>query len=113
MTVLEMMIVLAVIALATLLLGGAVAGLTKDAIVENSNELVAIMRRARTLAIEHGELHRVTIDVDKGAYVVEVCKGSLALKRNEGLRADEEQKKLALERAKARLQGMPTDTSAA
>ena len=111
MTVLEMMIVLAIIAMATLLLRMGVGALTKDAIVENSNELIAIMRRSRTLAIEHGEMVRITMDMDKGAYVVEECKGSLALKRNEVLTADPEKKKLALEQAKARLQGMPVDTS--
>ena len=111
MTVLEMMIVLAIIAMATLLLRAGVGVLTKDAIVENSNELIAIMRRSRTLAIEHGEMVRLTMDMDKGAYVVEECKGSLALKRNELLSADPEKKKLALEQAKARLQGMPVDTS--
>jgi hypothetical protein len=68
-----------------------------------------VMRRASTLAIEHGQLHRVTIDLDKGTYVVEVCTGAMAIERNEQLKPDEEAKKRALAKGKNQLLGMPAD----
>jgi len=111
MTILELMIVLAIIGSAALLLRTGFRLITKADLVENSTELAAIMRRASTLAIEHGEMHRVVLDLDKQVYVVEVCRGSLSIARNETLRADEDQKKRALDRARERLAGMPADTS--
>jgi general secretion pathway protein H len=111
LTLLELMIVLAILGAATLLLGSGFRLLTKADLVENSNELAAILRRTSTLAIEHVELHRVVLDLDKQAYVVEVCKGQLSIARNEALRADEDTKKRALDRAKDRLNGMPADTA--
>jgi general secretion pathway protein H len=113
MTVLEIMIVLAIIGSAALLLRTGFNLISKADLVENSTELAAIMRRASSLAIEHGELHRVVLDMDKQVYVVEVCRGSLSIARNETLRANEEEKKRALDRAKERLAGMPQDTSSA
>ena len=113
MTILELMIVLAILAAATLLLRTGFRVFTKADLVENSTELAAILRRASTLAIEHGEMHRVLIDLDKQVYVVEMCQGSLAVARNEVLRADPEEKKRQLERAKERLLGMPPPGAAA
>jgi general secretion pathway protein H len=111
MTLLEIMIVLAIVGLLTLLLGLAYRVLGKADLVEDSNELVAILRRTSTLAIEHGELHRLVLDLDKQAYVVEVCRGQLSIQRNEALRADEETKKRAIDKAKDRMAGMPADTA--
>jgi general secretion pathway protein H len=111
MTLLEVMIVLAILAAGTLLLRGGLRALTQADLVEDTNELAGMLRRASTLAVEHGEMHRVTLDLDAQAYVVEVCQGPLSISRNEALRADEDQKKRALDRAKERLAGMPQDTS--
>ena len=97
MTVLELMIVLAIIGGAAFLVRSGFRMVTKADLVENSTELTAMMRRASQLAIEHGELHRVVIDLDKGIYVVEVCQGQTAIMRNEQLRVDEQAKKRALE----------------
>ena len=110
MTILELMIVLAIIGLAALLARTAYRNYTKADLVDNSTELAAIMKRASQLAIEHGDLYRVTIDLDKSVYVVEVCQGQLTIARNELVRADEKTKQAALETAKARMNGMPPDT---
>ncbi|HEY1553447.1 MAG TPA: prepilin-type N-terminal cleavage/methylation domain-containing protein [Kofleriaceae bacterium] len=111
-TILEMMIVLAIIALAALLARTGFRTLTKADLVDNSTELAAIMKRAQQLAIEHGELYRVTMDLDKQVYVVEVCEGQVAIQRNEAVRTDAEAKKHALETAKARMNGMPPEANA-
>jgi prepilin-type N-terminal cleavage/methylation domain-containing protein len=96
MTILEMMVVLAILGLLLVLGRTGFRILTKADLVEDATELSAIMRRASQLAIEHGELHRVTIDLDKQAYVVEVCQGSMAIQRNEVIkRGDDEETKRA------------------
>src|SRR5689334_9669949 len=103
MTVLEIMIVLAIIAAASVLVRSGFRMVTKADLVENSTELVAVMKRASQLAVTHGELHRVVLDLDKQAYVVEECQGQTGIVRNEAVRVDEEAKKRALDEANARL----------
>jgi prepilin-type N-terminal cleavage/methylation domain-containing protein len=104
MTILEMMIVLAILALLLVLARTGFRVLTKADLVEDATELSAIMRRASQLAIEHGELHRVRIDLDKHAYIVEICQGATAIQRNEVIkRADDEDTRRAIERGKDRL----------
>jgi hypothetical protein len=105
MTVMELMIVLAIIGGAAFLMRSGFRAFTKADLVENSTELSAILKRASELAIEHGELHRVVLDLDKGVYSVEVCEGDIAIQRNELIRPDEETKRRALEKGKDRLQG--------
>jgi prepilin-type N-terminal cleavage/methylation domain-containing protein len=113
MTVLELMIVLAIIAAASLLVRSGFRLITRADLVENATELSAVMKRASSLAIEHGELHRVTFDLDRQVYAVEVCQGATAILRNEQLRPDAEAKKNALERGKQRLANLPSDALAA
>src|SRR5262245_33321310 len=118
MTILEMMIVLAIIGLLLALARTGFRVLTRADLVENATELSAIMRRASQLAIEHGELHRVVISFEPNAhgeqwYVVEVCQGSTAIQRNEVIkRGDDEETKRAIERGKERLQNMGSDAFA-
>ena len=107
MTLLEIMVVLAILAVAILALRSAFRAISKADLVENSTELSAIMKRTNQLAIETGELHRVTIDMDKNIYVVEKCQGSLSIQRNEALRPDDEKTKRAEEKGKDRLRNMP------
>lgn len=116
MTVLEMMIVLAIVAGTSVLARSAFRLFTKADLVENATELAAILRRTSALAIEHGEMHRVTLDLDKQIYVVEVCQGATAIQRNEKIRAagsnaeassDRESVKRALERGKDKMQNLP------
>lgn len=109
MTVLELMIVLAILGASMLLVRSGFRLITKADLVENSTELSAVLRRANELAIEHGEMHRVVLDLDKQVYMVEVCQGATAIQRNERLRPDEEAKKRALNRGREKLQGLPAD----
>ncbi len=109
MTLLEIMIVLAIVGLSAFLVRTGFRALTKADLVEDSMSLAAMMKRASSLAVEHGQLHRVLIDVDQGVYVVEACQGSAELKRNEAVRPDAEAKDRAIARGKDRLLGVPTD----
>jgi Tfp pilus assembly protein FimT len=112
LTVLEIMIVLAVIGGMFFIVRSGFRLLTKADLVEDATELTAVLRRASQLAIEHGELHRVVMDIDAGGYAVEVCQGQAAIQRNELLRGDDEETKRALERSKARLNGVPAESLA-
>jgi type II secretory pathway pseudopilin PulG len=118
MTVLEMMIVLAVVGGMVFIVRSGYRLLIKADLVENSSELAAVMRRAGQLAIEHGELHRVVLNFDnqdpeKPDYLVEVCQGQAAIMRNERLNNDDDETKRAIERGKQRLNGLPSDALAA
>lgn len=113
MTVLELMIVLAIIGGAAFLARTGFRMVTKADLVESSTELTAIMRRTSQLAITHNELYRVVIDFEKGIYVVENCKGQTAIMRDEQLRPDEDAKKRALEKGKDQMIGLPPDAFAA
>lgn len=104
MTVLELMIVLAIIGGAMLLVRSGFRLITRADLVENATELSAVLRRTSALAIEHGEMHRVLIDLDKQVYSVEVCQGQTAILRNEKVRTDEEDKKKALDKGKTAFQ---------
>ena len=112
MTVLEIMIVLAVIGGLFFVVRTGFRVLTKADLVEDSTELTAVMRRASQLAIEHGELHRVVLDIDNQVYAVEVCQGATAIQRNEQLGANDDEAKRALERGKQRLGALPADALA-
>src|SRR5580704_6705944 len=100
MTVLELMIVLAIIGAAAVLVRSGFRLITKADLVENATELSAILKRTDQLGIEHADMHRVLFDLDKQQYVVEVCQGQAGIMRNEAVRPDEETKKRAFERGK-------------
>src|ERR1700755_823136 len=93
MTVLEIMIVLAVIAGMFYIVRSGFRLVTKADLVEDAVGLTAIMKRASQLAVEHGDLHRVVLDLDTEAYVVEVCEGDTAIKRNESLQVNPDEHK--------------------
>jgi type II secretory pathway pseudopilin PulG len=112
MTVLEIMIVLAIIGGLFFVARTGFRVITKADLVEDASELTAVLRRAGQLAIEHGELHRVTLDLESQAYVVEVCQGAVAVARNELLKTNDEETRRALDRARARLNGLPPDALA-
>jgi prepilin-type N-terminal cleavage/methylation domain-containing protein len=120
LTLLELMIVIAVIGAGMLLLRSGFRAITKADLVEDAVELAAILRRANQLAIEHGELHRVVLDLDaltpeaetRFDYVVEQCQGSAAIARNEAVRPDEETVKKAADRGRAKLEQLPPDALA-
>ena len=122
MTVLELMIVLAIIGMGAMLARSALRTVTKADLVENATELAAVIKRARLLAVEHGELHRVVIDFDRDPdrddqrkqpdYIVEVCRGAVALQRNELVRDQGDETKRAIDRGNERLKTMPTNAFA-
>jgi len=105
LTVLELMVVLAIMGMTVFLMRSGFRAFTKADLVENSTEFASVMRRTGQLAIEKGQLHRVLIDLDKNVYVVEVCEGQTTIQRNELVRPDEEEKKRALDKGKEKLQG--------
>ncbi|MDX2089459.1 MAG: type II secretion system protein [Kofleriaceae bacterium] len=109
MTVIEIMVVLAIIGGGALLVRSGFRMVSKADLVENSTELAVLMRRTSQLAIEMGEMHRMVFDLDKQIYRVEVCQGAATILRNEELDKDPEKQKDALERAKARLNQVPAD----
>jgi len=112
MTVLEIMIVLAVIGGLFFVVRTGFRTITKADLVEDATQLTAVMRRTSQLAVEHGEMHRVVLDFEKHAYVVEVCQGSAAIQRNERLNNDSDDTKRALDRGKQRLSQLPSDALA-
>ena len=109
MTVLELMIVLAIIALASLLVRSGFRMLTRADLVDNATDLAAVLRRTEQLAVETGEMHRVVLDLDKQAYVVEECEGATGLERNAKVRVDAKAKAEALRKGQDRLQSMGSD----
>jgi prepilin-type N-terminal cleavage/methylation domain-containing protein len=112
MTVLEIMIVLAIVGGLFYIVRSGFRLVTKADLVEDATELTAVMRRASQLAVEHGELHRVVLDLDAQGFAVEVCQGAVGIARNELLKADDEATKRALEKGRLRLAGLPSDALA-
>jgi prepilin-type N-terminal cleavage/methylation domain-containing protein len=112
MTLLEMMIVIAIVGLGLYALRSGVRGITKADLVEDAEELSAMLRRASQLAIEHGEQHRVVFDLDKNAYRIDVCQGPAGLMREEAVSHDEEETKKAVERGTEKMRDLPQDALA-
>lgn len=120
LTILELMIVIAIIGAGMYLLRAGLRAATKATLAEDSIELMGILKRTNQLAIEHGELHRVVLDLDAANpnaeerydYVVERCEGSAAIARNEALRSDDEEVKRAAERGRQKLSQLPPDALA-
>ncbi|MBK7537731.1 MAG: type II secretion system protein [Myxococcales bacterium] len=108
-TLLEIMIVLAIIGASLMLVRSGFRLVTKADLAENSVELTALLRRANQMAIEQGEMHRVLIDLDKHAYAIEVCQGQAAIARNEAVAVNEDEKKRALLRMEGQLRGVTTE----
>jgi prepilin-type N-terminal cleavage/methylation domain-containing protein len=109
MTILELMVVMAIIGAGIFLVRTGFRVLTKADLVENATELSAILKRTGQLAVEKGEMHRVLFDVDKQLYAVEVCQGSRTIQRNEAIRPDDETTNRAIEKGKERLKGVPLE----
>ncbi len=105
-TVLEMMIVIAIIGMLSYVGYGALRRLTRADLVADTNHLGALMSRASELAGETGKLHRVTIDFDQDAAYVESCEGTMAVThvRSGEKPLDEKEAARRIEEAKGRLQ---------
>jgi prepilin-type N-terminal cleavage/methylation domain-containing protein len=114
MTMIEIMVVLAIVGGLFFIARTGFRVITRADLVEDATGLTAVFRRTSQLAVEHGEMHRVVIDLENHAYVVEVCQGELAIVRNEKLNSqDEDDVKRAIERGKQRLSNLPADAFAA
>jgi type II secretory pathway pseudopilin PulG len=111
-TLLEIMIVLAIMGASLMLVRSGFRLVTKADLAENAVEMVALLRRTNQMAIESGELHRVLIDLDKHAYAIEVCQGEAAISRNEAVRVEEDVKQRAILRMEGQLQGLAPETLA-
>jgi len=108
MTVLEIMIVLAIIGLMSWLGYSAVRLMTGAALDEDTNDLGAVLRRAQLLSLETGVPTRVVIDFEHNAYWVEACTGDPALTRvKEEAKVDVDAANEALADARQRLATLP------
>jgi len=82
MTILEIMVVLAIV-VALLYLGvGGIRRVTKADLVDDTLDLASALRRTNMLAVETGQLHRVVIDFEHNTYAMEVCEGSSTIERS-------------------------------
>lgn len=109
-TLLEIMIVLAIIGASLMLVRSGFRLVTKADLAENAVELTAVLRRTNQMAIETGELHRVLFDFDKQAYAVETCQGEAAIARNEAVQVDADEKQRALLRMEGRMAGVAPES---
>ena len=108
LTVLEIMIVLAVIGMLSYLAYSGFRVLSSAALVEDTNDLAGVMRRTQALALETGEPVRVVFDLDKQTYWVEACVGSPTMTRGkEEQKVDPETAQRELEKARDRLSTLP------
>ena len=108
LTVLEIMIVLAVIGMLSYLAYSGFRVLSSAALVEDTNDVAAVMRRTQSLALESGEPVRIVFDFEKQAYWVEACVGAPTMKRGkEERQVDPETAQKELEKARDRLSTLP------
>jgi general secretion pathway protein H len=111
LTVLEIMIVLAVIGMLSYLAYSGFRIISSAALIDDTNDLAAVLRRTQTLALETGEPVRVVFDLDKHTYWVEACVGSATMTRaKEEQKVDPETARKELEKAHDRLQTLPPGT---
>lgn len=109
MTLLELMIVLAIIAGIVMLTSIGFRKVSKGDLVDDIHGLAGRMKATSALAVETGVPHRVLIDFREQAYVVEACAGRAGLTRAKRQRdlddkADPEAVAEALAEAQQRIQ---------
>ena len=108
MTVLELMIVMAIIGAMAYIGYSSFRWLSGAALDEDAADLAAVLRRAQLLSVEGGVPTRVVLDFDKHAYWVEACTGDPTLTRSkEEEKVDPESAAEALEEVRQRLATLP------
>ncbi len=108
MTILELLIVLALMGLLAYVGYSGFRTLTGAALVEDTNDLLSVMRRSQVLAVEAGRPVRVMFDLDKEAYWVEVCNGDPTMRRTrEEAKLDPRETEKALEEARQKVAALP------
>lgn len=113
MTLMEVMIVLAIIGLGAMLVHRGFRSITRADMVENATELAQLAKRASTISLEQTSMHRLLIDLDKNVYVIEECTGAATVQHNETVRADPEALKKAQQKGQEKLRDLPADAFAA
>lgn len=108
LTILELLIVLALMGLFSYVAYSGFRSLSSAALVEDTNDLVAVMRRTQVLAVESGVPVRIVFDFDKQAYWVEACQGDATLRRTkEEAKYDPREAEKALEDARRKIALLP------
>lgn len=105
MTILEIMVVLAIVVMLLYMGLGALRRVTKADLVDDTLDLASALRRTNLLAVETGQLHRVMLDFEHGAYAIEVCEGAGTIARNQKDEREPDPRKVTdqLETARQRL----------
>jgi hypothetical protein len=114
-TVIEMMIVIAIIGGFVYIAATGFRFVTKADLVDDASRLAAIMRRTSQLATTTGQLHRLVLDFEQRRFAVEACEGPASVRRGE--RDDDEPsqraRESALQMARERLQEQNKQAAAA
>jgi len=107
MTLIEMIIVLAIIGFAMSLAFMAIRHVRKTSLRQDVNSLAAVMRAARNMAQLSGMNHRVVIDLDQQVYRIEQCPGDVRLEKT-----DDRQRRDQRDRARSRTEPVvPADSN--
>jgi type II secretory pathway pseudopilin PulG len=111
LTILELVIVIAIIGLMSYLAVGAIRWLRGANAIDASVELTGVMRRTTQLASASGQMYRIVFDLDAQTYRVEVCEGGpAAISKDPEQKfeaTDPEAKQRAIEDAKQKIASMP------
>ncbi|HUH02772.1 MAG TPA: type II secretion system protein [Kofleriaceae bacterium] len=83
MTMIEIIMVLAVIGLLLVVGIGAIRNLSKASLREDSTEITAVLRGAHNMATLSRKHHRVVFDIEQGTYRIEACEGTVQLRKAE------------------------------
>jgi len=82
MTMLEIMVVLAIVGLMMVFAYMGVRRVSKSDLRENVQQVAATLRNAQEMAVETGMHHRIVIDLDKQTFRIEMCKGDVKIRRS-------------------------------
>jgi prepilin-type N-terminal cleavage/methylation domain-containing protein len=113
LTLLEMMIVIAIIAMLSYLAVGAIRFLRGPDAASASVEITQVLERTSQLAVTSRLLHRVVFDLDEQTYRIEICEGGpSAISHTPDVAAKlgadpEESRRKAIEEAKQKLSSVP------
>ncbi len=97
-TLLEMLVVLAVIAMLAGALTASYARLPGTALRREAVRLAAVLRTAYDRATASGEHHRVVLDLDAGTFFVERCEGKVQVRKVRDLQEEVERRRLEAEK---------------
>src|SRR5688500_3829699 len=82
MTVLEIMVVVAIIVMLLYLGISGLRRVTKADLTDDTLDFASALRRTNLAAMETGKLHRVVIDFEHGTYAIEICDGAKTIARS-------------------------------